>query len=288
MRPSFLVLTPACIALGVSTALASMQMISMPLLFLVVLGAVTAHLSVNLLNEYYDFKSGLDHRTHRTPFNGGSGALIEHANMALLVLGAGLVMMVVTSIIGVYFVYESGFGILLIGLMGMVVIVSYTQWINRMPVICLIAPGLGFGMFMVVGTHIALVKEPSVLVFAVALIPFFLVNNLLLINQYPDIEADKHAERFHYVIAYGVDKSTRVYIGFAATAYILLVIYVLTGLLPPLTLMALATLPLSCFTAYGAIKYKEHIAEHLPFMAANAAAAILTPILLAVAIFIAY
>jgi len=42
---------------------------------LALLGAFLAHVSVNTLNEYYDFKSGLDLETIRTPFSGGSGAL---------------------------------------------------------------------------------------------------------------------------------------------------------------------------------------------------------------------
>jgi 1,4-dihydroxy-2-naphthoate polyprenyltransferase len=285
-RPSFLILTPACVFLGASTALTSMEEMNITLLIVLMLGALAAHVSVNALNEYYDFKSGLDLKTTKTPFNGGSGALPEHPEMALPVLGLGLVMLVIMVTIGVYFIYQSGFGILLIGLMGLALIITYTQWINRLPVMCLIAPGLGFGMFMVVGSHIALVGSSSLLSFAVALVPFFLVNNLLLINQFPDRQADAEAGRYHYPIAFGIEKSTKVYIGFALTAYLLIVAYIATGLLPVLSLMALLPSALSAFTAYGALKYAEHIGEHPPFMAANVAATILTPILLGVSIFI--
>jgi 1,4-dihydroxy-2-naphthoate polyprenyltransferase len=288
IRPSFLVLTPVCVFLGASTALASMHVLNITALLVLMLGALAAHISVNTLNEYYDFKSGLDLNTHKTPFNGGSGALPEHPEMALAVLGLGLAALVLMVTIGVYFIYESGIGILLIGLMGLALIVTYTQWINRLPVMCLIAPGLGFGLFMVVGSHIALAGESSLLAFAVALVPFFLVNNLLLLNQFPDIEADKAAGRHHYPIAYGLEKSTRVYIGFAIAAYLLIVIYVATGLLPLLSLIALIPLPLSVFTAYGVKKFGGYISEHPPFMAANVAATILTPLLLSVSIFIAY
>ncbi len=41
---------------------------------LALLGAFLAHISVNTLNEYFDFKSGLDLETIKTPFSGGSGA----------------------------------------------------------------------------------------------------------------------------------------------------------------------------------------------------------------------
>lgn len=287
MRPSFLVLTPACVALGASTALAVPD--AEPGLlnaFLVLLGALAAHAGVNLLNEYYDFKSGLDQLTRRTPFNGGSGALVEHPAMALPVLGLGLGMLVFTVTVGAWFMFQSGIAILMIGLMGLALIVTYTQWLNRLPVVCLIAPGLGFGIFMVVGTHIALVKHSSVLVLAVSLIPFFLVNNLLLVNQIPDVEADRKAGRHHYVIAYGVEKAAKVYVVFMAAAYGLVLVYVASGLLPWLGLLALLGLPLSVYAAYGIRQYRGHLVEHLPVLAANVAASVLVPVLLAVAIFI--
>ena len=49
----------------------------MPLLplILALAGGLLAHISVNALNEYLDFTSGLDLTTLRTPFSGGSGTL---------------------------------------------------------------------------------------------------------------------------------------------------------------------------------------------------------------------
>jgi 1,4-dihydroxy-2-naphthoate octaprenyltransferase len=171
--------------------------------------------------------------------------------------------------------------------MGLALIITYTQWINRLPVLCLIAPGLGFGIFMVLGTQLALVGESTLLGFAVALVPFFLVNNLLLVNQYPDMDADIMAGRFHYPIAFGIEKSNKVYIGFAAAAYGLIVLYIAVGLLPVLGLIALIPAPLCVYTARGMKMFGTHIGEHPPYMAANVAAVVLTPILLGVAIFIA-
>ena len=54
-RPSFLVLTPVCIFLGLSTSLSSQAPINVFMFFLVLTGALAAHISVNTLNEYYDF-----------------------------------------------------------------------------------------------------------------------------------------------------------------------------------------------------------------------------------------
>ena len=59
--------------------------------FLIVIGAVSAHISVNMLNEYFDFKSGLDLKTEITAFSGGSGALPDNPEMAGTILIIGLV-----------------------------------------------------------------------------------------------------------------------------------------------------------------------------------------------------
>lgn len=70
-------------------------------------GATLAHISVNTLNEYEDFKSGLDFQTFKTPFSGGSGTLPNHPNIAPQTLWLGLLSLAVTIGIGLYFVVIS-------------------------------------------------------------------------------------------------------------------------------------------------------------------------------------
>ena len=66
MRLPFLVLPPACVALGAGTAVWTHGRINVLYLVLAFVGALAAHISVNALNEYYDFQSGLDlNRTRR-------------------------------------------------------------------------------------------------------------------------------------------------------------------------------------------------------------------------------
>ena len=73
MRLPFLILTPACVFLGVATAYRTNGSVDLFNVLLALLGALAAHISVNSFNEYSDFKSGLDEKTSRTPFSGGSG-----------------------------------------------------------------------------------------------------------------------------------------------------------------------------------------------------------------------
>jgi 1,4-dihydroxy-2-naphthoate octaprenyltransferase len=44
---------------------------------LLLAGVVLAHISVNLFNEYSDYKTGIDFNTHRSPFSGGSGMIVS-------------------------------------------------------------------------------------------------------------------------------------------------------------------------------------------------------------------
>ena len=284
MRPSFLVLAPVCVFLGLSTSLTTQSPINFFLVFLVLLGAVFAHISVNTLNEYYDFKSGLDLITKKTQFSGGSGALPSHPEMAGLILIVGLVSLMVTVIIGIYLMLERGIQIMPVGIAGVVLIFTYTQWLNRFPFLCLIAPGLGFGVLMVVGTHVILTGEYSQLPWLVSLVPFFLINNLLLLNQYPDIEADSSVGRNTFPIAFGIKKSNIVYAVFMLAAYLLILLFIVRGYIPNLCMIALTPMALSFFSLTGAMKYSSNIGDFPQYMGANVAAAILTPLLLGISI----
>lgn len=286
MRPSFLVLTFACVFLGLSTSIATGASIDKILFFLIFIGAMSAHISVNTLNEYYDFKSGLDFKTIKTPFSGGSGALPNNPKAAKLVLLLGLLTLFITVVIGIYFISTNGAKILPIGLVGLVIIVTYTQWLNRLPRLCLISPGLGFGLLMVIGTHIVLTLDYSLLVWLVSLIPFFLINNLLLLNQYPDMQADASVGRNTFPLAFGIKRSNQVYGLFMLLTYLLILLYVFTGILPTIGYIALIPMPLSIFAWRGAIRHKENIGKYPPHLAANVAATIVTPFLLGLAILI--
>ena len=147
------------------------------------------------------------------------------------------------------------------GLLGIAIIIAYTRWINRLPWLCLIAPGLGFGPLMVGISYVALSAPMDLPVFLLTLIPFFLVNNLLLLNQYPDIEADRAAGRNHIPIRYGITVSNLIFLAFMLAAFSLVV-------------------------ALGAIRYGHEIGQQPKFMAANVVTALLTPFLIALSLLV--
>lgn len=216
IRAPFLILAPVAVSLGLASASYSGKHISILECILVLIGALMAHISVNTFNEYADFKSGLDSRTNKTPFSGGSGALPANPRGLSEVFFGAVASFAITTLIGLYFLAklagtEAFLPMLMIGALGLIIILSYTKHLNRMPWLCLISPGLAFGPLMVVGSYLAMTGEVSYHVVLVSLVPFFLTNNLLLLNQIPDIEADKTVGRNHFSIAYGLSASMKAY-----------------------------------------------------------------------------
>lgn len=280
MRIPFLILTPASIFLGFATSYMTSDQIQYSDLFLVLLGALLAHISVNMLNEYHDFRSGLDAMTTKTPFSGGSGALIENPQAVSAVFSIAVICLILTIFIGTYFVFSRGMLILPLGVIGIVIILTYTQWLNRHPFLCLIAPGIGFGPLIVIGTHVVLTGEYSSVAGFVSLVPFFLANNLLLLNQYPDIAADKSVGRRHFPIVYGERRGFLLYGVFVLLTCGVIVTGVLAGILPGLSFVGLIPMGIAVVVFSGAMNHATSLPKLMPYLGMNVAATILTPVFL--------
>ena len=286
MRLPFLLLTPACVALGFGTALWTQGYVSAFQVTMVLVGAVAAHISVNAFNEYFDFKSGLDFHTRRTPFSGGSGTLPANPHMAKHALAIATATFGVVVAIGFYFLIVRGPALLPIGALGLFLLIFYTPWIAHHPFFCLVAPGLGFGPFMVIGTHVALTGSYSWTALVASLIPFFLVSNLLLLNQFPDVEADRNVGRRHLPIVIGRRASSLLYVGFLVMAYLVLIGGVYNQYLPKASLIGLATAALAVPVSIGAYRYADNIAKLIPSMGLNVAINIFTPVLVSIGLII--
>jgi 1,4-dihydroxy-2-naphthoate polyprenyltransferase len=286
LRVPFLLLNLSCVALGAGCAFWRRGSIDWTDALLALVGAVCAHASVNSLNEYSDFHTGVDSRTVRTPFSGGSGTLQRHPEMVGYALGIGLTCAAVTAAIGIYFVVACGWRILLVGILGLVTVSLYTPWLTRRPFLCLVAPGLGFGTCMVMGTDAVLGGDYSMAAFAASMVPFFLVSNLLLLNQFPDVEADRTGGRKNVLIVHGIRAGAAIYTLFQAGAYISVIVAVVVRILPPLSLLALLTFPLAVRTSIGAIRDGTDRDKLKPALGINVLINLLTPLLLASGLFL--
>lgn len=286
MRLPFIILTPACVSLGIATAVAAGVFPPWWEIALVIAAAILAHIAVNVFNEYQDFKSGLDATTKRTPFSGGSGSLQRHPESARRALTLAVAATTLVSGIGLYFVIAGRTLVLLPGVFGVLIVALYTPWIVRRPVACLVAPGLGFGTSMVVGAHVALGAPLTWAPLIASFVPFFLVSNLLLLNQFPDIEPDRAVGRNNILTAFGLRRGTMVYGLFLVFCYAAIGAGVVTHALPPLSLIGLATLPLGVITFRGALAYGHDTEKLVPTMGLNVILVLLTPVLTAIGIFV--
>jgi 1,4-dihydroxy-2-naphthoate octaprenyltransferase len=287
MRVPFLLLPPMCVLLGIGTAYWTTGKVNILYAVLALIGAVSSHISVNAFNEYFDFKSGLDTKTPKTPFSGGSGTLPARPELARSALATASVSLLIPTLIGLYFLVVRGPAILPIGILGIVLVVTYTTWITQNPILCLFAPGLGFGTLWVMGTNFVLTGGYSWTAFTASLVPFFLVSNLLLLNQFPDVEADRSVGRRHLPILLGRQASSYIYVAFLACTYLSVISGYLLGVLPAWALMGLLTLLLAIPAGLGAVRYNQDIQKLMPAMGMNVLINLLTPLLVAVGLFIA-
>lgn len=281
-RPNFLVLSLVVIAMPVAVAFYEKVNLDLPTTILLFVGAIVAHVAVNLLNEYQDFKSGLDNLTHKTPFSGGSGSLVETPQAAKGVLVLFVISLVIMLLIGLYLVYKAGIGVLLFGLLGIAIIVFYTRFLTRMPWLCLIAPGFAFGPLFVVGSYYVLSGEVTALIVVLSLVTFFLANNLLLLNQIPDLEADKQVGRYNILMHIGVINGLQVFAAFVWFAFISLGMAVWLFDLPSWVNLGFIPLLIAFPMLRNVQESYENVDKLLPALAMNVIINLLTPSLIAI------
>jgi 1,4-dihydroxy-2-naphthoate octaprenyltransferase len=137
-----------------------------------------------------------------------------------------------------------------------------------------------------VGSYFAQTGQYSLTAVLASLVPGFLVSNLLLLNQFPDVEADKVASRRHLPIAYGRRFSARVYAVFMLATYVSLAVAVAVGVLPLTALIGLATLPLAVKTVMGALKNYDDMGKLMPSLGSNILVILLTTLLTGVGILV--
>lgn len=287
IRAPFLILTPSCVALGVAAGYRTAPEISLLHAGLALIGGLAAHISVNAFNEYFDFKSGLDFHTRRTPFSGGSGTLPDQPGLKNLALAIAILSLLLIVGIGLYFLILHGISMLiLVGVLGMLVIVVYTPWFTKSPSLTLIAPGLGFGTLMVAGSAFAVSGAFTWTALIASFVPFFLVNDLLLLNQFPDVEADRAVGRRHFPIVIGRQASVWIYGFNLVFAYLAIVFGIALDLFPWTAALGLFTLPLAAWALLGAQRHAQEINRLIPCLGLNVMVNVLTPLLLAIGLFV--
>jgi 1,4-dihydroxy-2-naphthoate polyprenyltransferase len=279
-RPQFLILSVILAFLGTVIAWNTTDNFNLWFALLAGLGLVLAHASVNIINDWFDFRSGIDQNTPRTPFSGGSGILPAQKMLPHQVLWFGLISFCLIFLVGVYFVFKSGWLLLPLLIIAGVCIISYSPLIlkTRYPEW---AAGLGLGMLPILGVFFVQTSEYTIPALIASIPSGLLVYNLLLLNEFPDIEADRNAGRKTLPITEGRRKASIVYSVVTIFVYVWIILAVTLRQMPVFSLIGLLTIPLAVKASKGALNSAD-FSKLVPAMADNVKVVLLTQLLLGI------
>jgi len=230
-------------------------------------GVLALHASVDLLNDYWDFKRGIDTTTHRTKMSGGSGVLPEGLLKPAQVYAAGITFLIIGTAIGIYFVATDGIVIGIILAFAVISIYFYSTKIvdwGLAEVFVAIK-----GSMIVMGTYFvqtSQITEQSVLA---GIVIGVLSSLVLFITSFPDHDADKAKGRKTLVISLGMQKACSILWIFPAITYGITIIAVVFEIFPVFCLIILSTVPLIIKSGYRLKQNYDKLTNLIPVMSST-------------------
>ena len=249
-------------------------------------GVLALHASVDLLNDYWDFKRGIDTKTTRTKMSGGTGVLPEGLLNPSSVYRAGVLFLIIGSLIGSYFVIMNG--ILIAIILGFAILSIYFYSTK------IVDSGLGEffvavkGSMIVMGTFFIQSGEITFESILAGIVIGTLSSLVLFIASFPDHDADKSKGRKTLVIVVGKEKAIKLFWLFPLVSYIVILIGVVVNLFPLLSLISLLSFPLIIKSGLGLQKNYDTIDDLVPFMSSTLQFSRLTGILFALSFLIPF
>ena len=205
------------------------------------LGIMCLHISVDLLNDYSDFKRGIDTNTKRTKFSGGTGVIPENLISSRLVYCAGIIFLIVGGLIGLYFVTIKGIIILVLLVFAIISIYFYsTNIVNA---------GLGElfvaikGCMIVLGSYYIQSDSIELTSAYVGIIIGLLSSVVLLVTSFPDYDADKKSGRQTLVIVIGKENSIKLLAIIIGVTYAMIIGGSIFNVLPIFSIIAISSVP---------------------------------------------
>lgn len=246
-------------------------------------GVLSLHASVDLLNDYWDYRRGIDKITKRTKYSGGTGVLPEKLLNPKMVYIIGIVFLAIGALLGIYFVAVRGITIAIILGFAILAIYFYSTKIVNL--------GLGEVFVMIKGTMIVLGSfyvqvgfiEPAAIY--VGVIVGMLSASVLLVNSFPDYEADRRSGRRTLVILLGKQKAAKIIFLPIIAPYVFIIVGIFLGYTKPLSLICLVSLPY-VYKIIKNIGKHENLDKFVPAMAATVMYARITGILLAISLLV--
>ncbi len=246
------------------------------------LGVVFLHASVDLLNDYWDHKRGIDSATTRTKFSGGTGVLPENLLTPKAVYAAGMIFLILGAAIGAYFVTVRGRTIAVI--LGFAVVAIYfysTRIVNA---------GLGEvfvaikGAMIVLGTfYVQHAAIDPVAIFVGAIVGI-LSATVLFVNSFPDFQADRSKGRRTLVVLLGKKSAAAIFPLFIIAAYAMIVAGIFLGFTKVYSLISLVAAPFAAKAIILLRKDPDSVEKLVPAMGSAATYSRITGFLLALSL----
>ena len=284
-RFQFLPLTVILVSLGTGVA-AYDGFFHLGYFILAMVGSILVHITVNVINDYYDYVDGIDLNTQRTPFSGGSGILPSNLLKPSQAFWFATISLLIAMGIGGYFCFARGWWLFPLLLVAGFSAYFYNVYLSRWWVGELFA-GLNFGPLLVLGSYFVQTGRYSWEALVASLAPGILTSNLLLLNEFPDREADRKGGRRHLVISPGKKDASYLFVILLAASYLCILVGVLTKMMPVVTLIGLGTLIFGWKAARGALKYHNDMDRLVPILGVNVITILGTQALLAIGYVIA-
>ncbi len=216
-------LLAAVVPVMVGSALAVSQEIFEPLYSLIaLLCSVLIQVGTNFTNDLYDFMKGADNKERKGPLRVLASGMVSPNEMKLAIaLVFGL-----AFLLGLYLVYTDGVVILIIGLLSIGAGIAYTA--GPYP---LAYNGWGdvfvflfFGIVGTAGTYYLHSHEFTTLSLLVAVPVGALITNILVVNNYRDIEEDKAAKKYTLAVKFGKNFTRYQFINSIVISYLILAV----------------------------------------------------------------
>ena len=212
-----------------------------PLLFLLVLaGGILLQSAANLLNTYGDFKNGFDTVENETR----SPELVTGVLRPKSVLKMGLACLGITCLIGLVFIWQVGWEILIYGLLGLAGAGLYTVGTSY-KYLGLGQPSVFFmmGILMPLGTYYVMTGDLfSWEMLLLSLPNAFMITAVLAGNEMRDYEEDRRLGVGTLTQRLSYENGMKLYLFENIVAFPILLILIITGHAPACTALAFLTL----------------------------------------------
>ena len=267
IRFKFLTATLIASAIGISYAYMRYSLFDLDFALLTLAGVFSLHASIDLLNDYWDYKRGIDKTNKRTRFSGGSGVIPENILSPFIVYRAAILFLIIGITIGAYFAILKGPFIAFLLAFAVLSIIFYSSKIVNFGLAELFV-GIKAAL-IVIGSYYIQTSDFGFPVVYIGVIIGLLSSSVLLINSFPDYTADRLGGRRTLVIMFGKRSSCRIFSAMVVAVYVLIMIGIFINILNVFSILCFSSILFATRAINELNKHYEESETLLPAMAST-------------------